>query len=58
MTYYKNKHFRYVYIFGILLILFLIFMENQKKQNIADDVQQIQFSAESGFCYEVTFVKR
>lgn len=49
MTYYKNKHFRYVYIFGILLILFLIFMENQKKENIADDVEEIQFSAESGF---------
>lgn len=49
MTYYKNEHFRYVYIFGILIILFLILMENQKKENIADDVEEIQFSAESGF---------
>lgn len=24
-------------------------MENQKKENIADDVEEIQFSAESGF---------
>lgn len=51
MTSYRLKHYRYIYVFGALLIVLFVYMVRitNSRPIIADNVDNITFSVESGF---------